>query len=254
MDTTSINAIAAAVPRANEGLEQAITAASGLTGFVAALEDAGTSASEPAPAYYNPAAGTPGTPQYDALASPDAAYIPAGIGQGGESLPGFTPTSARAWWTAWFASPYDLRLVDPAALPGSLVLTEAQAAQAIALSKTTLPAPPASAPPNPNLYQGSTTLSIIQREIAAGNPSYPAFAQGVTFGPRPTAGSDDTTATVRASGATAQVQAPVATMAATRGKAKSPTAAQLASIKARAVAAGHRPTHAQVLATYYRHS
>jgi hypothetical protein len=133
--------------------------------------------------WYNPSAGVAGTPQQAALAAPDAFYIAPGFGQAGEQLPGFTPNTARAWWDAWFAHPWDLRLADPAALPGSLVLTAEQGARAVALNKTVLPVPPAGVPKNPNLYAGSPTLTVIQNLQAAGHPSFPPFAPGVTFGP-----------------------------------------------------------------------
>ena len=125
---------------------------------------------------FNRSAETPGTPQYDALGAPDAKYIPPGIGQGGEPLPGFTPNEARAWWANWFANPFDLRLVDPAALPGSLVLTREEAERAKALNRTTLPPPPTGTPPNPNLSPGSSTLAAIIGQQQAGNPNYPRFS------------------------------------------------------------------------------
>lgn len=136
--------------------------------------------------WYNPSAGVEGTPQAAALAAADEPYIAAGYGQSGVWLPGFTPNSARAWWAEWFAKPFDMRLVDPAALPGSLVLSAEQGARAVALNKTVLPPPPAycagvPCPPNPNLYEGSPTLEAIRSMQASGNPSFPPFAPGVTF-------------------------------------------------------------------------
>lgn len=124
---------------------------------------------------YNASILDPTSPQAQALANPDVPYIAAGIGQAGEQLPGFTPNSAAAWWADWLSHPYDLRLVDPAALPGSLVLSATLADQIKAINMTTLPPPPAGVPLNPNLYPGSSTLQAIQQQIASGNPAYPAF-------------------------------------------------------------------------------
>lgn len=118
---------------------------------------------------YNPNLLDSATVQAQALASPDKPYILPGIGQGGEQLPGFTPNSAIAWWQNWLSSPYDLRLVDPAALPGSLVLSAQLADQIKAINLGTLPPPPAGVPLNPNLYPGSATLTAIQQQIAVGN-------------------------------------------------------------------------------------
>lgn len=123
-----------------------------------------------------------GSPQAQALANPSALYMTAGTGG---NLVSFTPAQAQQWWAAWLAHPFDLRLVAPGALPGSLVLTADQLAQAVATNQTVLPPPPAGfpfpLPPNPNLTPGSNTLTGIQRQQAAGNPSYPAFDPGVTF-------------------------------------------------------------------------
>lgn len=135
---------------------------------------------------YNASAGVEGSPQAEALAAGDTPYIAAGYGQSGVWLPGFTPNSARAWWAEFFASPFDMRLVDPAALPGSLVLTAEQGARAVAEGKKTNPPPPAECagvpcPRNPNLFEGSATLEAIRGMIASGNPFYPPFAKGVTF-------------------------------------------------------------------------
>lgn len=136
--------------------------------------------------WYNPSAGVEGSPQANALANGSEPYIAAGYGQSGVWLPGFSPNSARAWWAEWFANPFDMRLVDPAALPGSLVLSAEQGARAVAQNKKTNPPPPRTCagvpcPPNPNLYEGSSTLAAIRDMIASGNPNYPPFAPGVTF-------------------------------------------------------------------------
>jgi hypothetical protein len=136
--------------------------------------------------WYNPSAGEAGSPQAVALGAADTPYILAGYGQSGVWLPGFTPNTARAWWAAFFAAPFDMRLVDPAALPGSLVLSAEDGKRAVALGKVTNPPPPATCagipcPPNPNLFEGSSTLAAIRQMQAEGNPYYPPFYEGVTF-------------------------------------------------------------------------
>jgi len=137
-------------------------------------------------AMYNASANVDGTPQAAALAMSDEPYILPGLGQSGVPLPGFTPNSARAWWTEYFANPFDMRLVDPAALPGSLVLTAEEGKRAVAIGKTVTRVPPQSCagvpcPANPNLYEGSSTLQAIRSMQDAGNPSYPPFPAGTVF-------------------------------------------------------------------------
>jgi hypothetical protein len=88
------------------------------------------------------------SPQANALANPDAPYMLVDGLNG--NLVSFTPTSARAWWDAWIAHPFDLTKVAPGALPGSLVLTLTELRQVQAINNAGgLPPPPAWEPPNP---------------------------------------------------------------------------------------------------------
>ena len=84
----------------------------------------------PTSGMYNPSAETPGTPQYNALTNPDKPYLIAG--QGG-NLQTFTPNSAVQWWNDYLAHPFDLYTAAPGSLPGSLVLSSAQAQQIMAV-------------------------------------------------------------------------------------------------------------------------
>lgn len=86
-------------------------------------------------------------------------------------------------------------------------------------------------------------VSAAQFAATASSPSVSAATSG---------GAAISAGTLGAAITASDVKATTGTNRAT--KAKAPTAAELAAIKARAVAAGHRPTRRQVLATYYRYA
>ncbi len=123
----------------------------------------------------------PGTPQAAALGA-DTPYMIEG--QGGNLLT-FSRQTAWQWWQAYCAAPFDLRLVAPGAMPGSLVLNPDQYAIAVAIGKQILPPPPASfpfpLPLNPYMVIGGGTLEATMQQIAQGNPSFPRFDPRVSF-------------------------------------------------------------------------
>lgn len=86
-------------------------------------------------------------------------------------------------------------------------------------------------------------VSAAQFEATASSPS----GRTVT-----SAGADTSAGALDAATRASDVKA--TTRAAAAAKAKAPTTDQLAAIKSRAVAAGHRPTQRQLLATYYRYA
>lgn len=128
----------------------------------------------------------PGSDQAAALADPTKVYTPAEITDAAGNVIGgnivettgaagtaFTPNSARAWWDAWFANPFDLSKIAPAQLPGSLVLSPAELAQAQAINDAgNLPAPPAGYDPNIYVAAGFTDVFDMYPNIL--NPQYGA--------------------------------------------------------------------------------
>ena len=78
----------------------------------------------------------PGSPQALALAQPDVPYLQAGTATGRANGITFTPAIARRWWDAWFAHPVDIGNVRQALLPGNLVLSPDELAQAQQLMGT----------------------------------------------------------------------------------------------------------------------
>ncbi len=105
----------------------------------------------------------PGSPQAAALASPDQPYVAAG------ECVQFTPNSARAWWSAWFAAPYDLSAIEPCKLPGSLVLTADQYVAAVAINNAFARTRAAAAAviPAPPVERWAKSLAILRAKIAA---------------------------------------------------------------------------------------
>jgi hypothetical protein len=96
---------------------------------------------------------------------------------------------------------------------------------------------------------------------AVGKPATAPISWGNTPTPSTAAATSaladaNTTATTTALRATTETRSKVTTgtTALPAPRAKAPTAAQLAAIRARAVATGHRPTQKQLLATYYRYA
>lgn len=123
-----------------------------------------------------------GSPQATALGA-DTPYMIEGTGG---ILVTFTRQTAWQWWQAYVAAPFDLRLVMPGAMPGSLVLDPDQYALAVSIGKQVLPPPPAVGfpfplPLNSNLTIGGGTLEAIDNQIAQGNPSYPRWDPRVSF-------------------------------------------------------------------------
>ncbi len=161
-DTTSALAAAAAVAASNAaagplGTQAALTPGTGSqvpTGIGSVVAGPGP-ALDLAPELYPPDAGAPssGVPIWAGLTvgsvdpggrlvvgANDVYNPPVVRSAAGEILglnPGtqFTPMTARAWWDAYFANPYDLSSpAMSASLPGSLVLTSEEKAQARAIS------------------------------------------------------------------------------------------------------------------------
>lgn len=195
-----------------------------------------------------------GSPQAAALSSPEAVYLPpivtdssgAVIGRNiSEVAPGteiaFTPNSARSWWDAWFANPYDLSKVAPEQLPGSLVLTPTELARAQAINNAGgLPPPPAGY--TPTIYEAAGYRDVFEMYPNILNPG------SVTY-PQP---NQPAPAAVAPAPAPAPAPRPVSAPPPAPAPTPPPTASQLAAIRQRAIAAGHNPTPQQVLDTYYR--
>lgn len=95
-----------------------------------------------------------GSPQDVALANPDKSYVAP------DECVQWTPTSARTWWTIWFAKPYDLRTTPPCELPGSLVLTTAEYKVAVAINEAFARTPVAPTVPAVQAVAGPTAAQL----------------------------------------------------------------------------------------------
>lgn len=133
---------------------------------VAFIVPAGVAALDPSP---------PGSPQANALANPDKSYM------GPDECVQFTPNSARAWWTAWFAQPYDMLALKPCELPGSLVLTADQYDAAVAINEN-LARVARAAPPAPLMTTVVAPAGPTAAQLAA------IWERAVAVGKHPTAG------------------------------------------------------------------
>jgi hypothetical protein len=85
----------------------------------------------------------PGSPQWEALASPDHPYRLGGSAFGNANGVTYTPNMARQWWDAWFAHPVDRSSVPPGLQPGGLVLSADELKRVAALQAGSLPPAPA---------------------------------------------------------------------------------------------------------------
>ena len=85
----------------------------------------------------------PGSPQWEALASPDHPYRLGGSAFGNANGVTYTPNMARQWWNAWFAHPVDRSSVPPGLQPGGLVLSADELKRVAALQAGSLPPAPA---------------------------------------------------------------------------------------------------------------
>ena len=85
----------------------------------------------------------PGSPQWEALASPDHPYRLGGSAFGNTNGVTYTPNLARRWWDAWFAHPVDRSSVPPGLQPGGLVLSADELKRVAALQAGSLPPAPA---------------------------------------------------------------------------------------------------------------
>jgi hypothetical protein len=100
-----------------------------------------------------------------------------------------------------------------------------------------------------NLNPAMAVALYNAANAAVGKPATAPISWGNT--PTPSTAAATTTALTAAALTRSKVTGTAALQAARR---KAPTGAQLAAIRARAVAAGHRPSHRQLLATYYRYA